>query len=149
MKFSSFQDLSVKFEECNDVLLEFNNISSDLQKLVKSEDENAKEIEKDTAEVNFEFTKRRNRLRFHEKLIKGFHRTLCGFKNTVSDINEWCDEQTKEINKVDENVKDTKTAKTAKTEIMKIDVSCFCHYIHIHTYICIYICVFVCVCVCV
>ena len=107
-----------KFDECHDVQIEFSNASSDLQKAIKLRDGSTKDIEQETTEINSEFLRRRDRLQFHEKLVKGFHRALGQFKNTINATEEWCDMQTKDIAKMDVNDRGT-----AKAEIMKIDVS--------------------------
>lgn len=100
------------------MFIEFNNASSDLQKVINLKDGRTKEIENQTNEVNLEFSKRRDRLQFHEKLVRGFHQALCQFKDTMDTVDEWCKKQKKEVGKVD-----LKDKKIAKTEIMKIDVS--------------------------
>lgn len=115
-----FQDLMVKFGDCSDALQEFNNVSADVQKAIKLEDGNTKDIESDTNKVNSEFAKRRNRLHFHEKLIKGFDRNLNQFKSTTDDVEKWSNKETKEVSKLDAVVKDTKTA---KADLLRIDVS--------------------------
>ena len=98
--------------------IDFNNVSGDLQKLLRLRGISIKDIENETDEVNSEFSKRRDRLQFHEKLVRGFHRVLGQFKATVNETGEWCDKQTKEATKID-----LKNKATAATEIMKIDVS--------------------------
>ena len=98
--------------------IDFNNVSGDLQKLLRLRGITTKEIENETSEVNSEFSKRRDRLQFHEKLVRGFHRVLSQFKETVNETEEWCDKQAKEAAKID-----LKNKATAGTEIMKIDVS--------------------------
>ena len=113
----------VKFDECNDLHIEFNNVSADLQKVIKLNDGSTREIERETNEVNSEFSSRRNRLHFHEKLLKGVHRTLGEFKKTINDVEEWCDEQKKTANKID-----LKDATTAKKDISRIDVSLLFHF---------------------
>ena len=98
--------------------IEFNNASRDLIRVIELKDGRTREIGNQINEVSLEFSKRRDRLQFHEKLVRGFHQTLCQFKGTMDDVDEWCKKEKKEIGKVD-----LKDKKTAKAEITRIDVS--------------------------
>ncbi len=120
MFFLELQDFVKKSDNCKEVFIEFNNVSSELQDLLKLHDGDTKKVESLTSNVNSEFNRRRNNLINRQKLIRNADRVVVKFNSVVGEVGQWCDETTKEI---DNKGPVTKNVKDAKKEIQQIDVS--------------------------
>ncbi len=100
--------------------IEFNNVSEELQDLIKLHEGDTKKVEAKTSQVNNEYNKRRNELINKRKVTKDVDRVVVQFNSVVKEVRDWSDQTAKELAKKGPV---TKKVKDAAKEITEIDVS--------------------------
>ena len=123
------QDFVAKFDTCDELYIEFNNTSADLEELLKSHEGDSKEVEQKTSQVNNEFNRRQNKLISRKKVAKNVDRVVTQFTTVVKETEDWCDHAMTDLDKKGPVTKDVPEA---KKEIQEIDVcDCFIlsHYL--------------------